>query len=156
MKKKLTQAYKQAPWRIQTQWIGLFLIILIGFVLIAGLYLKLSADITVAGINVRKLKAEEETIRRSIASQQSMYALLTASSAMEERALAMGYRLQKPEDTVFLIVPGYAGKDNSRQGSVFETILPAQVIKPIYTQSLWEWFFQNMLKNRASLAGDAP
>ncbi|NPV57908.1 MAG: hypothetical protein HPY76_14730 [Anaerolineae bacterium] len=148
MKKKLTQAYKQAPWRIQTQWIGLILIILVGFVLIAGLYLKLTADITVAGINVRKLKAEEETIRRSIASQQSQYALLTASSSMEERALALGYRLQNPDETIYLMVPGYAGKQSALVGVVVDTILPAQVIKPVYTQSLWEWFYQNMIQSR--------
>ncbi len=42
-------AYKQAPWRIQRQWIGAFLLIVLGTAMVAALYLDVSARAALAG-----------------------------------------------------------------------------------------------------------
>ncbi len=39
----LTQAYSQAPWRKQLQLIGIFLVVLVFFALVAGIYLSVTA-----------------------------------------------------------------------------------------------------------------
>ena len=44
MKKKQIQAYKQTPWRVQLQWIGLFLLGLILVAAITGIYLSINAQ----------------------------------------------------------------------------------------------------------------
>jgi predicted nucleic acid-binding Zn ribbon protein len=40
--KNIIQAYRQAPWRMQLQWIGIFLLILVSISAIAGVYLSLA------------------------------------------------------------------------------------------------------------------
>ena len=40
---QLIHAYKQAPWRVQRQYVGAFLLIVIGMSMIAALYLQVTA-----------------------------------------------------------------------------------------------------------------
>ncbi len=46
---QIIHAYRQAPWRVQRQWIGAFLLLLIGAAMIAALYLDVTARAAVAG-----------------------------------------------------------------------------------------------------------
>ena len=55
MKNRLLQAYKQAPWRIQIQWIGLFLLGLVLVASIIGLYLSISAQAAASGRSIQFL-----------------------------------------------------------------------------------------------------
>ena len=58
-------AYKQAPWRVQRQWISAFLLIVLGFSMIAALYLDVTARAALTGRDIQNLSAD------IIASQQS-------------------------------------------------------------------------------------
>jgi len=53
MAQNLIQAYRQAPWRTQLQWIGFFLLGLVIIVTVAGLYLSITAQSTTAGVEIK-------------------------------------------------------------------------------------------------------
>mgnify|MGYP006953620858 FL=1 len=144
MKNRFIQAYNQAPWRTQLQWIGFFLLGLVVIVLVAGLYLSITAQATSAGVAIKNLEVERENLDRQIADLKTQYAILTSAKVKRERAEAMGYEPADPSDAVFVVVPGYTG----RQPEI--VALPVNLddqskslIDSSYRQSLWEWLFQS-------------
>ncbi len=66
MKKNLVQAYKQAPWRTQIQWIGIFLLVLIGVAVVAGVYLMISGRAAATGRRIQSLEAEISALEMEI------------------------------------------------------------------------------------------
>ncbi len=51
-------AYKQAPWRIQRQWIGTFLLAVLGIAMVAALYLDVTAQAAISGREIQDLADE--------------------------------------------------------------------------------------------------
>jgi len=146
MKKTVKQAYKQAPWRIQIQRFGFIALALVGGTIIAFLYLNISAQSATAGIKIQQLEGKRADLENENASLLTEWANLTSASEMEKRALASGYRLVDPEDVVYVVVEGYTGKELpviETTSSVIGSTSP--IIKPSYTQSLWEWFYDYIL-----------
>jgi len=146
MKKTVKQAYKQAPWRIQIQRFGFIALALVGGTIIAFLYLNISAQSATAGIKIQQLEGKRADLENENASLLTEWANLTSASEMEKRALASGYRLVDPEDVVYVVVEGYTGKELpviETASSVIGSTSP--IIKPSYTQSLWEWFYDYIL-----------
>lgn len=140
------QAYRQAPWRVQLQWGGIFLLGLVAAVLIAGVYLNISAQAATAGLISKDLDQQKEDTLRTIANMRTQLALLTSQDAMEQRADALGFVDAKPENTTYMIVPGYAGRQTLVLAPTERTeVIQHTLIKPSYTESLWEWMFQGVL-----------
>lgn len=143
LNQRIIQAYKQAPWRVQLQWIGALLLVLVIGMLISGVYLYLSAEATAAGTEIRELELEREALQIRIADLNTQLAHIRSASYMEKRAEDLGYRKATKEDIVFVFVPGYSGRE-----VVFLAPPPgndsvnASIIKPAYRQSLWEWLYQ--------------
>ncbi|HNT55594.1 MAG TPA: hypothetical protein PKG95_12825 [Anaerolineaceae bacterium] len=147
MAKNLIQAYRQAPWRTQIQWIGLFLLGLVGIVLMTGLWLSITAQATAAGVEIQNLEYEREDIQRKIADLKTQYAYLTSAAVMEERAAALGYIRADMKQAVYVIVPGYTG----RQPEILALPITFEadkvdIIKPVYTQSLWDILFRTQFR----------
>ncbi len=140
---RIIQAYKQAPWRVQLQWIGALLLVLVVGMLISGVYLYLSAEATEAGTIIRSLELEREERQIRIADLNTKLAYLRSAAFMEQRAESLGYRNATIDDIVYVAVPGYSGRQ-----VVFLAPPPgndpvnASIIKPAYRQSLWEWLYQ--------------
>jgi cell division protein FtsL len=143
---KLEQAYRQAPWRSQVQWSGLFLIFLVGFVMIAGVYLSISAQAATAGLEIQDLQVQkDETIRRT-ADLRNQLAYLTSDSVMTERANSLGYKLNRIEEPTYMIIAGYAGRSPANFAPPPGLdMIPSPVLRPAYTQSIWEYLFQGIL-----------
>lgn len=143
LNQRIIQAYKQAPWRVQLQWIGALLLVLVVGMLISGVYLYLSAEATEAGTIIRGLELEREERQIRIADLNTKLAYLRSAAFMEQRAESLGYRNATIDDIVYVAVPGYSGRQ-----VVFLAPPPgndpvnASIIKPVYRQSLWEWLYQ--------------
>jgi hypothetical protein len=140
------QAYRQAPWRQQLQWGGMFLLVLVAGLLIAGVYLNISAQAATAGLETQDLSEKKEETLRAIANNRTKLAQLTSQAEMEKRAAELGFVDATREDASYLVVEGYGGRQpivlapTQRQTTIEHTL-----IKPVYTQSLWEWMFQGVL-----------
>jgi cell division protein FtsL len=145
MNQKLIQAYQQAPWRTQTQRIAFFLLGLITVALIAGLYLYVSAQTTDAGVKVQKLETTRENILRSNADLKIRLAKITTIEEMKTRAQKLGFEPVNPDKVTYMVIPGYSGRQIPNLSTTSEIrTLRRPIIKPSYTQSLWEWALQEM------------
>jgi cell division protein FtsL len=104
---QIIHAYKQAPWRVQRQYVGAFLLGVVVLALVAALYLDLSARTAVAGREIQELQLKITAMQRSNADLETELANLTASAVMQQRALLLGYRPVKPGELDYIYVPGY-------------------------------------------------
>ncbi len=151
---QLVHAYKIAPWRIQRQWIGSFLLAIVALTMIAAIYLDVSAQAAIAGREIQDLTAAMTTGKQASADLETRLASLTASSAMEQRALAMGFEPVAPESLEYLLVPGYAQPEPEILSSASLPQLSAPSIPPAYTQSLLDWFRRRL--NQPMAVGGYP
>jgi len=136
----ITQAYSQAPWRKQLQWIGLFMLALVFIAVVAGIYLSVSAQASSSGREIQIMYSEMEDIRRNIEDLESQIAFLTSNAEMERRAEELGFIQVSSEDILYILVPGYSKPDQVEiAGSPGLTMPIVPTVAPEYTQSLFDW-----------------
>jgi cell division protein FtsL len=136
----ITQAYAQAPWRKQLQWIGLFMLALILIAMVAGIYLSVSAQASTAGREIQIMYAEMEEIRRNIEDMESQIAFLTSNAEMESRAEELGFTTVSSEEIFYILVPGYSKPDQVEIAGSPSAHLPViPTVAEEYTQSLVDW-----------------
>ena len=136
---QIIHAYKQAPWRVQRQYVGAFLLMVIVLALVAALYLDVSARTTLAGRQIQELQDEITTMQRSNADLETELADLTASSVMQQRALELGYRPVKPGELDYVFVPGYVAPEPDILLDAEDTTIYSHALPDAYSQSLLEW-----------------
>jgi hypothetical protein len=148
----LTQAYSQAPWRKQLQWIGLFLLILVLAALIAGIYLSVTARTATIGRQIQGVYTEMEVVERNIEDLHTQLAYLTSKTVMEERALELGFQPVGSEQMIYLAVEDYYRPEQATLGSIPGTVLPGEpILAPEYTQSLFDWLRERVFEPAAPL-----
>ncbi|MCD4672130.1 MAG: hypothetical protein K8R77_05640 [Anaerolineaceae bacterium] len=147
MPKNLIQAYQQAPWRVQIQRIGLFLLFLVTSALIAGVYLYFSAQTTAVGVEIWRLEATQEATHFEIENLQNVLAEKSSVRSMEEWAKDLNFDRYTPDEVEYMVIPGYYGRQTAQMGPTGNfSNAPDSIIKPAYTQSLWEWLLEKLLK----------
>jgi cell division protein FtsL len=152
----LTQAYHQAPWRKQLQYIGLFLLGLILVALIAGIYLSVTARAATVGRDIQMMHAEIELSEREIEDLRTGLALITSNRQMEERASQLGFHSVTAEELTYVTVPGYAKpRQVTLALSTSPRVAPAPVLSPEYTQSLFDWLRERVFDPAAPLLIEA-
>jgi len=136
---QLIHAYKQAPWRVQRQYVGAFLLIVIGMSMIAALYLQVTARAAAAGREIQEMRAQITTTQRINADLETQLAKLTSSAEMQRRALELGYRPVKPGELDYVAVPGFAPPEPAILLAAKDVAYFPQPIPAKYTESLLEW-----------------
>jgi cell division protein FtsL len=136
----LTQAYGQAPWRKQLQLIGIFLVVLVFFALVAGIYLSVTARATTVGREIQGMQDEIDRLEQQNADLQSQLAFLTSSSVMARRAQSLGFTPIGMDDPVYIKVTGYQTRQpvTLAPGPV-PIVSAAPMVPPEYTESLFQW-----------------
>jgi hypothetical protein len=143
MKNNTNQASRQNPTRIQTQWISVILLIVVLSVLAVILNLNITTKSAHAGVQVRILEAEREKLERTITGSRTLLAQMTSSKTMQERAKALGYQAATIDNLKYVYVAEYVGKEGKAVVIPKSRNNPTQnIIKPIYTRSMWDWLFQ--------------
>ena len=137
---QIIHAYRQAPWRVQRQWIGAFLLAVIGVAMVAALYLDVTARAAVAGREIQEMRKEITTIQRENADLETQLADLTSTAAMEQRAVALGYRPVQPGELDYVAVPGFELPEPAILLAADDAVPTVQNQPAEYTQSLLEWF----------------
>jgi hypothetical protein len=150
---KIKQAYRQAPWRLQLQAIGYYLLPVIAIALTTIIYLNISAQAATAGLHVRDMRIEEESLQRSIANQRTKLAWLTSYPMMYQRARSFGYEMIKPEFTTYIVIPGYSG----RQVILIAPPPGSEISKALsdsrYQQSLLDWLSETFFGTISTTTG---
>lgn len=91
MKKDLLQAYKQAPWRTQVQWVGIFLLIVVAVAAVAGLYLFISGRSAATGRRIQNLESEVAELQRQNNDLQTQLGEISSSRSLNERVESLKY-----------------------------------------------------------------
>ena len=136
---RIIHAYRQAPWRVQRQYVGAFLLAVIIVALISALYLDVTARAALAGREIQDLRIEITTMQRANADLETELASLTSSSMMQRRALELGYRPVKPGELDYVFVPGYVAPEPDILLAAVDTTAPPSYLPEEYTESLIEW-----------------
>src|SRR5512135_2792368 len=88
----LVHAYRQAPWRIQRQWLGGFLLGVLAIAMVSSLYLDITAQAAISGREIQALTSDITLMQQGNADLQTKLAVLNSTSAMETRAKELGYQ----------------------------------------------------------------
>jgi hypothetical protein len=139
---RIIHAYKQAPWRIQRQWVGAFLLFVIGAAMIAAIYLDVTARAAVTGREIQELRFEIIAIQRENADLETRLARLTSTAEMERRARALGYRPVLPGELDYVAVPGFVPPEPEILLAAEDVTVPQPSLPHEYSQSLLEWLDQ--------------
>ncbi len=144
----LTQAYSQAPWRKQLQLIGIFLVVLVFFALVAGIYLSVTARATTVGREIQGMQDEIDRLEQQNADLQSQLAFLTSSTVMANRAQSMGFMQVGMDDPVYIKVSGYQSRQPVTLAPDPAPIVSAAPMVPLeYTESLFQWLSRQLAQS---------
>lgn len=157
MKLMSPQAFRQAPWRVQLQYIGVFMLALVTVLVIAGIYLSISGQAAAAGLASYANDQKQQDLERQIADRKARLALMTSANVMEARAKELGFERIDPANAVYVEMPGYTGKSAmvlAPPPGIAATVEP--VIKSTYRQSLWDWLFRGINQLSSSVGGTNP
>jgi hypothetical protein len=141
-------AYKVAPWRVQRQWIGSALLAVVTLAMVAALYLIVTSRAAIAGREIQDLTFSITVSQQVSGDLQTQLASLTSASAMESRALELGFRPMQPEEAEYLVVSGYAEPEPFVLSTTQNMQLSALTIAPEYNQSLLDWMDETLLSSR--------
>jgi len=136
---QIIHAYRQAPWRVQRQYVGAFLLVVIVLALVAALYLDVTARAAVAGREIQEVRFDITAIQRSNADLETELAKLTSTAVMEKRALDLGYRPVKPGELDYVAVPGFVVPEPAILLAAEDSAPYSNALPREYTQSLLEW-----------------
>jgi hypothetical protein len=156
VKNRISQAFKQAPWRSQIQYVGLFLLGLVVVIVVASIYLSISGRAAAAGLGAYRMNLQRQTYERQIADRKAKIAVSTSVTVMEQRAKDLGFKRADPADVQFITIPGYTGKK-----AVVLAAPPGideanqSLVLPAYRQSIWDWLFQGINRLSESVGGGA-
>lgn len=157
MPRKMVQAYHQAPWRLQIQNMGAYLIVIVVIAVMVMLRLVIMAQAATTGLNLRDDEYTREELLRTVSSLKITLGELTAVSAMEKRAIAAGFKPLKANTGMYVLVNGYTGRPQvSLAPPPGPDLLPNRLLRPEYTNSLWELVFQTANDLKLSQKGPQP
>lgn len=154
--RRMMQAYRQAPWRIATQRGVLFLIVAILAASTMWVMVSVTVQAASAGLEIQQLQDERESLERQIAGLRTEFAVQTSAAQMEKRAAELGFRPIQPDEITYMVVPGYTGRNSVIHAPPPGAHIQPPLIKPIYTQSLWEWMLQGILVISEQPGGTVP
>ena len=141
---RFKHAYSQAPWRIQRQWVSIFLLLVLGFAMIASLYLMVTSQAAIVGREIQDLRFEIVNTEYINADLQTELARLTSMSEVERKAYELWFRPVEPEEVEYLYVPGYIVPEGASLAAAPELQPSAPKIPPEYTQSLLGWLDERL------------
>jgi cell division protein FtsL len=136
---QIIHAYKQAPWRKQRQYIGAFLLLVIGVAMVAALYLDVTARTAKAGRQIQDLREDMISYQHTNADLEIQLAGLTSAAVMQQRAAELGYRPVEPGELDYVFVPGYVEPEPAILLSADDSTPVNDSLPVEYTQSLFEW-----------------
>ena len=132
-------AYKIAPWRVQRQWIGNALLMVVALAMVSTLYLDVTSQAAIAGREIQDLTTSIINSQQVSGDLQTQLAGLTSASVMQQRALELGFRPVQAEEAEYLVVPGYVVLEPDILSSAPLPQLSALTFPPEYNQSLLDW-----------------
>lgn len=141
---QIVQKVRQAPWRVQRQWIGLVLLGIVLGAMVAGIYLNVTARATIFGREIMNLTADNDMNKRINSDLSTQLAALTSEETMRERADELGFEPVNPEDITYITVPGYVGAKPVNFSTLTSSPAPS-LLSSEYYETLFDWFTRRIV-----------
>lgn len=103
----LLRAFKQAPWRTQTQAVAAWSVTLMAVMVLGGLYLAVASRAAAAGRDLQRLEARKAELTQSNEELRAQLALLSSVTRLADRARALGFEAARPEQIEYLKIDHY-------------------------------------------------
>jgi hypothetical protein len=100
----LKTAFRQAPWRTQTQATSLVLAVVVLFVVIGALYLAQASRTAAAGRSLLEMEAERQLLEQQNAQLRAEIAALRSVQRLTAEAEALGYHTADSTEVEYLLV----------------------------------------------------
>lgn len=154
--RNLTQAYSQAPWRKQVQVIGLILLCVLFAMLVASIYLNVSARAATYGREILLMQGKIRAAQLVNADLSTHLGVLLSSAEMEKRALEMGFVPIEKGEPVYVMVEGYAPRRSVILAPPPQPVESVVVtLPPRFTESLLDWLRERLFLTPAQAAEDS-
>jgi cell division protein FtsL len=147
---QIVQKVRQAPWRVQRQWIGLFLLGLVAVAMVAGIYLNVTVRATLAGREIQLLQASIADTQQANSDLQTQLASLNSVESMQRRAEAMGFQPADPADVTYVVVPGYSLSTAVDMSTPKAAGSDQPILRPEYSESLFDWITRELAASTAA------
>lgn len=103
----LLRAFRQAPWRQQTQVLAALSIGLLVLLVVGGLYLAVASRAGNAGRDLQQSEARRAELVRENDRLRAQLAELRTMTRMANRALELGFAPAQPDQMHYVAVPDY-------------------------------------------------
>jgi cell division protein FtsL len=151
---QIVQTVRQANWRVQRQWIGLFLLGLVLVAMVAGIYLNITVRATLAGREIQMLQVAITDNTRTNSDYETQLASLSSVESMQKRANAMGFGPADPAEITYVVVPGYTPATAINMSSTRTEQPRTFFLLPAYSESLFDWITRTLASS--AFAGGQP
>ncbi len=109
----LLRAFKQAPWRTQTQTVATWSVTLMAVMVLGGLYLAVASRAATAGRDLQRLEARKAVLTQSNDELRAELAALSSVTRLADRARALGFEPARPEQIEYLKIDHYPLADQT-------------------------------------------
>lgn len=103
----LLRAFKQAPWRSQTQAVAILSVTLLTAAVVGGFYLAVAARAATAGRDLQGLEARKTELLQNNDELQAQLAQLRSINRLAARAVALGFQPATGDQLEYLRVESY-------------------------------------------------
>ncbi|MEK7808361.1 MAG: hypothetical protein AAB571_04755 [Chloroflexota bacterium] len=135
----VARAFRQAPWRVQTQFIATFAALAVVIVALGGMYLAEASRTATAGRDVQSLQIQKAELEMSINRLNASIAQMKSVSRLESRVRELGFVPAQSAQVEFIIVDGY------RKGQVQAApVKSAPEEIPDYNETLGTWLARTL------------
>jgi hypothetical protein len=104
---QIARAFKQAPWRRQTQSVAVLASILLVMAILGGFYLAVAARAGTAGRDLQELEQQKGNLIRENDELRATLADLLSENQMVARAQKLGYGPVAPDAIDYVMVKDY-------------------------------------------------
>jgi hypothetical protein len=101
------RAFKQAPWRTQTQAVAAWSVTLLVVMVIGGLYLTVASRAAAAGRDLQRLEVRKTALALETDRLRARLAELRSVDRLVQRALVLGFQPAQPGQIEYLAVNDY-------------------------------------------------
>ena len=104
---KILQAYRNTPWRRQTQMLSRLAAVGVVFAFVMMVYTWMTSQAGTYGLHVQEYQRTALAAEQNIEDQRAHLADITSNEALAQRATEMGYIPADPNRVRYLEVDGY-------------------------------------------------
>jgi hypothetical protein len=104
---QVLRAFRQAPWRTQTQAVAAWSVTLLVIAVIGGLYLAVASRAGTAGRDLQRYEVEKAELARSNDELRAKLAELRSVTRLANRARELGFAPAQPDQVEYVAVSNY-------------------------------------------------